>query len=53
MSEAILEVNGLTKVFGTKKSQHKAVDNISFRLEQGECLGIIGKAGAENPQRRI
>lgn len=33
-------------MFGTKKSQHKAVDNISFRLEQGECLGIIGESGS-------
>jgi len=39
---AILEVNGLTKTFGGLI----AVKDLSFRLENGEILGLIGPNGA-------
>ena len=39
---AILEVEGVTKRFGGLV----AVDSVSFRVEQGEILGIIGPNGA-------
>ena len=38
----MLEVNGLTKRFGG----FAAVSNVSFRLEQGEILGLIGPNGS-------
>lgn len=41
----ILEVKNLTKVFGKDKS-FTAVDHISFALEEGQILGIIGESGS-------
>jgi ABC-2 type transport system ATP-binding protein len=37
-----VELHNVTKVYGT----HRAVDDISFSVEQGEILGIIGPNGA-------
>ncbi len=43
----ILRVDNLTKVF-TRKGQpdFTAVDHISFEVEPGQCLGIIGESGS-------
>lgn len=38
----MIEVKNLTKVYG----QHKAVDNISFTVNDGEILGFLGPNGA-------
>ncbi len=38
----MLEVKNLSKYFGIKK----AVDDVSFNVEQGHILGILGKNGA-------
>ncbi|MBO7708880.1 MAG: ABC transporter ATP-binding protein [Lachnospiraceae bacterium] len=45
--EPILKVDNLTRVF-TRKGQpdFTAVDHISFELQSGECLGIIGESGS-------
>lgn len=45
--EPILEVKDLTKTFPMRgKGDFSAVDHISFRLEQGETLGIVGESGS-------
>ena len=41
----ILEVKDLTKQFYKSKQLFTAVDHISFQLQQGECLGIVGESG--------
>jgi len=48
----LLEVKGLKKYFdvkggvlGRKVGDVKAVDNLSFTVEQGEILGIVGESG--------
>ena len=43
----VLRVDSLTKVF-TRKGQpdFAAVDHISFEVDPGECLGIIGESGS-------
>lgn len=41
----ILEVKDLTKQFYKNKQLFTAVDHISFQLQQGECLGIVGESG--------
>ena len=42
----ILEVDGLTKHFkvGKKQVVH-AVDHVSFKLEKGKTLGLVGESG--------
>ena len=38
----MIEVKDLTKTYG----QHKAIDNLSFRVEKGEIVGFLGPNGA-------
>lgn len=52
MSELLLEVEGLKKyfpikdgIFGGKKGEVKAVDDVSFYVKRGETLGIVGESG--------
>jgi len=50
----LLKVDGLSKTFGTRKTSifgskpggsHLAVDDVSFHIERGECLGLVGESG--------
>ncbi|WP_028241241.1 dipeptide ABC transporter ATP-binding protein [Stutzerimonas azotifigens] len=43
----LLSVEGLSKTFGAPGSptSHRAVDNLSFKLHQGESLGLVGESG--------
>ena len=43
---AILSVNNMEKYYGSKGSVTKAVDNISFQVEAGEFVGIMGASGS-------
>lgn len=45
MSKILLEVQNLTKFFPTPAGQLHAVDGVSFKLEQGKTLGIVGESG--------
>ena len=45
MSNAILEVKNLKKYFPTKKGLLHAVDDISFAINKGETLGLVGESG--------
>ena len=45
MSDTILEVNHLKKYFNTPKGTLHAVDDVSFTLERGKTLGIVGESG--------
>ncbi|CAN5821919.1 dipeptide ABC transporter ATP-binding protein [soil metagenome] len=52
MPETILETIELTKiftarhgVFGTEKIETRAIDGVSFHLEAGETLGLVGESG--------
>ena len=45
MSDTILEVRGLKKHFSTPKGMLQAVDNVSFTVERGKTLGIVGESG--------
>ncbi|CAI2935886.1 ABC transporter ATP-binding protein [Aminobacter niigataensis] len=43
---ALLEVENLKVEFPTRKGVLTAVDNVSFNVEQGEILGVVGESGA-------
>ena len=45
MSDTILEVRGLKKYFSTPKGMLQAVDDVSFTVERGKTLGIVGESG--------
>lgn len=45
MSNTILRVEHLSKFFDTRKGKLHAVDDVSFTLEEGKTLGIVGESG--------
>ena len=48
--QTILNVNDLSVNFDTSQGLIKAVDNISFSINKGECLGIAGESGSGKTQ---
>lgn len=45
MADKILEVKNLKKYFSTKRGELHAVDDVSFTLERGKTLGLVGESG--------
>ena len=45
MSDTILDVRHLKKYFKTGKGMLHAVDDISFTIERGKTLGLVGESG--------
>ncbi|WP_374111075.1 methionine ABC transporter ATP-binding protein [uncultured Oscillibacter sp.] len=46
MSESIIQIQHLTKTFGTGESAVHALEDINLDIRQGEIFGIIGLSGA-------
>ncbi len=44
-NKTILEVQNLTKYFSIPAGQLHAVDGVSFKIEAGKTLGIVGESG--------
>jgi putative ABC transport system ATP-binding protein len=42
----ILEIKNLCKVYGTGETRVNALDNVSFDVEQGEFVAIVGPSGS-------
>ncbi|WP_310601793.1 ABC transporter ATP-binding protein [Anaerosporobacter sp.] len=42
----ILTVEHVKKIYGSKENQTKALDDISFDVEEGEFIGIMGVSGS-------
>lgn len=45
MDEKLLEVEHLKKYFKTKHGMLHAVDDVSFHINKGETLGLVGESG--------
>jgi oligopeptide/dipeptide ABC transporter ATP-binding protein len=45
MSEKLLEVNNLETHFFLKRGVARAVNGVSFRVNRGEVLGLVGESG--------
>ena len=45
MAEVLLEVNHLLKYFNTPAGPLHAVDDVSFQIEAGKTLGVVGESG--------
>lgn len=41
----VLQVKGLSTSFQTERGQIKAVEDVSFSLQAGEILGVVGESG--------
>ena len=46
MARAVLQVDNLTVEFPNRRGTLRAVDDISFRIDPGEVLGVVGESGA-------
>lgn len=42
----ILEVTNLSKIYGTGETMVKALDNVTFSVEHGEFIAIVGPSGS-------
>lgn len=45
MAEVLLDIKNLKKYFDTPKGKLHAVDDISFSIEKGKTLGLVGESG--------
>ena len=46
MERKILRIENIEKYYGNKSNLTKAIDNISFEIEKGDFVGIMGASGS-------
>jgi ABC-type oligopeptide transport system ATPase subunit len=49
---AVLDVRQLKTYFATEHGEFRAVDGVSFTVEAGRTLGIVGESGCGKSSRR-
>lgn len=42
----ILKVQNLTKIYGTGETAVHALDGVSFEVERGEFVSVVGRSGS-------
>ena len=43
---SIVKVSNLSKVFGEKENLNKVLDDITFEIEKGEFVSLMGESGS-------
>lgn len=46
MKKEVLRVSNIEKYYGRKGNITKALENISFSVEEGEFIGVMGASGS-------
>jgi putative ABC transport system ATP-binding protein len=46
MSENVIEIDGLTKIYKTGKTDFKALNNITLTIQKGDFVAIMGPSGS-------
>jgi putative ABC transport system ATP-binding protein len=46
MSEYVIEIDSLTKIYSTGKTEFKALNNVSLHIRKGDFVAIMGPSGS-------
>ena len=46
MSDIVLELQNVSRIFGEGDTQVKALDDVSFKIKRGEFVLIVGSSGS-------
>lgn len=50
--KSVLEIRNVSKVYKTKGTSYKALENIDLQILEGEFVGVMGPSGAGKRDRK-